>query len=152
MKVFQIRASIILILSFSLIGSGILVPNSSAQDAQIPGWIKNVAGWWANGEISENEFLAGIEAGIDSKTAMSHADLIHTQKILSSEIKGLDNTWHNDKTSTSYNIKIDQYYTQNKRNCVSYQLKIKRQSKLNLQQLNACLNNQHNWIAIINDA
>jgi len=61
MKVFQIRALIILILSFSLIGSGILVPNSSAQDAQIPNWIKNVAGWWASGVISENEFLTGIE-------------------------------------------------------------------------------------------
>jgi len=61
MKVFQIRSSIILILSYSLIGSGILVPNSSAQDAQIPNWIKNVAGWWASGVISENEFLIGIE-------------------------------------------------------------------------------------------
>ena len=55
------RTSIVLILSFSLIGSGILVPNSSAQDAQIPGWIKNVAGWWAIDDISENEFLTGIE-------------------------------------------------------------------------------------------
>ena len=61
MKVFQIRALIILILSFSLIGSGILVPNSSAQDAQIPNWIKNVAGWWGSGIISEIEFLTGIE-------------------------------------------------------------------------------------------
>jgi len=61
MKVFQIRAPIILILFFSLIGSGILVPNSSAQDAQIPNWIKNVAGWWGSGIISENEFLTGIE-------------------------------------------------------------------------------------------
>ena len=61
MKVFQIRALIILILSFSLIGSGILVPNSSAQDTQIPNWIKNVAGWWGSGIISENEFLTGIE-------------------------------------------------------------------------------------------
>ena len=62
MKVFQIRASIILILFFSLIGSGILVPNSSAQEEiQIPGWIKNVAEWWANDEISENQFLTGIE-------------------------------------------------------------------------------------------
>ena len=55
------RASIVLILSFSLIGSGILIPNSSAQDAQIPDWIKNVAGWWAIDDISENEFLTGIE-------------------------------------------------------------------------------------------
>ena len=61
MKVFQMRSSIVLILSFSLIGSGILVPNSSAQDAQIPNWIKNVAGWWASGVISENEFVTGIE-------------------------------------------------------------------------------------------
>jgi len=55
------RTPIILILSFSLIGSGILVPNSSAQDAQIPGWVKDVAGWWANDQISENEFVIGIE-------------------------------------------------------------------------------------------
>jgi len=61
MKAFQIRSSIVLILFFSLIGSGILVPNSSAQDAQIPDWIKNVAGWWASGVISENEFVTGIE-------------------------------------------------------------------------------------------
>jgi len=55
------RSTIVLILSFSLIGSGILVPNSSAQDAQIPNWVKNVAGWWADDQISENEFLVGIE-------------------------------------------------------------------------------------------
>ena len=61
MKVFQIRFPIVLILSFSLIGSGILVPNSSAQDAQIPGWVKNVAGWWGSGIVSENEFVSGIE-------------------------------------------------------------------------------------------
>ena len=73
MKVFQIRTSIILILSFSLIGSGILVPNSSAQDAQIPGWIKNVAGWWASGEISENEFLIGIEYLINNNIILLHS-------------------------------------------------------------------------------
>ena len=55
------RSSIVLILSFSLIGSGILVSNSFAQDAQIPSWIRNVAGWWASGDISETEFLTGIE-------------------------------------------------------------------------------------------
>ena len=62
LKVFQIRFSIVLILFFSLMGSSILVPNSSAQEeTQIPDWIKNIAGWWANGEISENEFVNGIE-------------------------------------------------------------------------------------------
>ena len=62
MKVFQTRLPIILILSFSLLGGSIFIPNSSAQeDIQIPDWIKSVAGWWANDEISENEFSAGIE-------------------------------------------------------------------------------------------
>jgi len=66
LKVFQIRFLTILILSFSLLGASILIPNSSAiweeeVDTQIPNWIKNVAGWWANGEISEYEFLTGIE-------------------------------------------------------------------------------------------
>ena len=62
LKVFQMRLPIILILSFSLLGGSIFIPNSSAQeDTQIPDWIKSVAGWWANDEISENEFLNGIE-------------------------------------------------------------------------------------------
>ena len=73
MKVFQIRTPIILILSFSLIGSGILVPNSSAQDAQIPGWVKNVAEWWASGDISENEFLTGIEYLINNNIILLHS-------------------------------------------------------------------------------
>ena len=63
LKGFQIRFPIILILFFSLIGSNVLViPNTFAQeDTQIPDWIKNTAGWWANNEISEIEFLTGIE-------------------------------------------------------------------------------------------
>jgi len=67
MKVFQIRFPILLILSFSLLGSSILVPNSSAQDAQIPSWVKNVAGWWGSDIISENEFVTGIEYLINNK-------------------------------------------------------------------------------------
>jgi len=60
--VFQIRSLIVLIILFSLIGSSILVPNSSAQEeTQIPDWVKNVAGWWATNEVSEKEFLDGIE-------------------------------------------------------------------------------------------
>ena len=59
--IFQKRFLLCLIMFFSLITSTILVPNSSAQeDTQVPSWIKNVAGWWANGEIPENQFLDAI--------------------------------------------------------------------------------------------
>ena len=64
MQVLQIKYPLIIILFISLVGSTILVsfPNSSGQmDKQIPDWIKSVAGWWANDEISETEFLSGIE-------------------------------------------------------------------------------------------
>jgi len=58
------------------VGSTILVsfPNSSGQmDKQIPDWIKSVAGWWANDEISENEFLTGIEYLINNNIiSLSH--------------------------------------------------------------------------------
>ena len=67
LKGFQIRLSTILAISFSLLVANVLIPNSLAQeDSQIPGWIKNVAEWWANDEISENEFLAGIEYMINN--------------------------------------------------------------------------------------
>ena len=29
--------------------------------ATVPGWVKNTAGWWADGAISEGEFVRGIE-------------------------------------------------------------------------------------------
>ena len=62
MKIFQIRFLTIIILSFSIIGSSILFPNSLAQeDTQVPSWVKNVAEWWADDQVSEKEFLAAIE-------------------------------------------------------------------------------------------
>ena len=37
------------------------VPNASAQEATIPDWIKNNAGWWADGLIDDNSFVSGIQ-------------------------------------------------------------------------------------------
>ena len=44
--------------------SSILVSSLNSygqEDTQIPDWIKTVAGWWGNNEISEEEFVSGIE-------------------------------------------------------------------------------------------
>ena len=35
-------------------------------DSKIPSWIKHVAEWWANDEISQDEFLRGIEYMINN--------------------------------------------------------------------------------------
>ena len=34
---------------------------TAAQDSEIPAWIKNNAGWWADGQIDDASFLKGIE-------------------------------------------------------------------------------------------
>ena len=44
----------------------IYIPNHSKSDStkipqEIPAWIKNSAGWWADGMITDDEFLKGIE-------------------------------------------------------------------------------------------
>ena len=59
MYAFNMKFSLFFIFAFFLVAV-LTIPVSLAQDA-IPSWIKNNAGWWANDEITENEFLRGIE-------------------------------------------------------------------------------------------
>ena len=59
MRAFNMKSILFFVFAFLLVGV-LTIPESSAQDA-IPSWIKNNAGWWANDEISENEFLRAIE-------------------------------------------------------------------------------------------
>ena len=44
---------ILIILCIGIIG------NVNAQN--VPDWVKNTAGWWADDSISENEFVTAIE-------------------------------------------------------------------------------------------
>ena len=39
----------------------LVASTASYAYAEVPSWIKNNAGWWADGTISESEFLTGIE-------------------------------------------------------------------------------------------
>ena len=41
--------------------SMMFVPSVSAQETAIPDWIKNNAGWWADGLIDDNSFVSGIQ-------------------------------------------------------------------------------------------
>jgi hypothetical protein len=35
--------------------------NINTETTVIPGWIKNNAGWWADGKIGDNDFVQGIQ-------------------------------------------------------------------------------------------
>ena len=37
------------------------MPPVEAQDSGIPAWIKNNAGWWADGQIDDSSLLQGIQ-------------------------------------------------------------------------------------------
>ena len=39
----------------------LFVPTVSAQEATIPDWIKNNAGWWADGQIDDSSFVSGLQ-------------------------------------------------------------------------------------------
>ena len=34
---------------------------SSAEAAGVPAWVKNNAGWWADGTIADSDFIPGIQ-------------------------------------------------------------------------------------------
>ena len=38
----------------------------SETDMPIPNWIKNNAGWWASGQISDTDFVSGIQYLIEN--------------------------------------------------------------------------------------
>ena len=44
-----------------IILSGIILFPSALGDNLIPVWIKNNAGWWADGQIDDNSFVLGIQ-------------------------------------------------------------------------------------------
>jgi len=38
---------------------GLVIPSAFAEN--VPDWIKNNAGWWADGQIDDNSFVLGIQ-------------------------------------------------------------------------------------------
>jgi len=50
-----------------IIGTDALNPFLVETEAEIPSWIKDSAGWWADGEIDDETFVDGIEYLINEK-------------------------------------------------------------------------------------
>lgn len=93
------------------------------------------------------ELLAGIEAGMNTDTAMTITDLSKTQEILSSKRTGAVDSWYNRDSTTHFDIKVGKHYTANLRPCIAYTLTTKHSSKTENQDLNACMNYEGHWIS-----
>ena len=75
------------------------------------------------------DLLAGVEAGIDTDTAMTTHDLQQTQKILSTETIGKSHFWKNEVTGTAYEIVIDHHYSYGHYPCLAYDLIITKENR-----------------------
>ena len=63
---YNLKSIGLFVLAFFLVGS-LIISQSFAQDPDvIPSWIKNNAGWWANDNISDSDFLYGIKYLVES--------------------------------------------------------------------------------------
>ena len=43
----------------ALFALGLMIPNAFAEN--VPDWVKNTAGWWADGQIDDQTFVNGIK-------------------------------------------------------------------------------------------
>ena len=77
-QIFSRQFTITLVILYLIIGlstSQITISSSWAEPA-IPSWIKNNAGWWASGMITEDEFLKGIEYLINNNIILIYSTAI----------------------------------------------------------------------------
>lgn len=98
---------------------------------------------------SKLDLLAGIEAGINTDTAMTINDLSKTQEILSSMPTGAVESWYNTDSTTHFDVKVGEHYSAEQRPCIAYKLTTKHSSKTENQDLNACMNYEGQWISVI---
>lgn len=91
--------------------------------------------------------LAGVEAGIDTDSAMTVIDLDKTQDVLSSQPTGAADSWYNIDTTTHYDMVVGKHFSLEQRPCVAYTLTVKHSSKTESQDLNACMNYDGDWIS-----
>lgn len=94
------------------------------------------------------DLLAGVEAGIDTNTAMESSDLEQTQKILASRTEGTRHVWVNENTGTRYEILIDHQFSYGHYPCLAYDLTIDINGKQEKKALNACEDSSGQWISI----
>ncbi len=93
------------------------------------------------------ELLAGVEAGIDTTTAMSDHDLVQTQLILSQQPVGGTQGWVNAESNLEYDITINNHYKHNNNTCVDYDLTMTQGQSYQTKRLNACKNSKNQWIS-----
>ena len=94
------------------------------------------------------DLLTGVEAGIETDTAMTNPDLERTQQILSSQQAESSHAWRNDETGIAYQINIKRSYTYGSYPCLAYDLTIIKDDSQDVKPLDACQHRSGKWISV----
>lgn len=94
------------------------------------------------------DLLAGVEAGIETDTAMTNPDLERTQQILSSQQAESSHAWQNTDTGIAYQIDIKRTYTYGSYPCLAYDLTIIKGENQDIKSLDACQHRSGKWISV----
>ena len=88
-----------------------VLPTENTISQQVPEWVKNTAGWWAEDKISEGEFVDGIEFLINEQIV----DNVQTDSVISKSsdvptwVKNTAGWWAEDKISEGEFVKGIEY-------------------------------------------
>ncbi len=111
---FKPKGTIFMKKSIFGLGLVLLIISSNAYGEQIPSWIKNNAQWWSQNQITDDEFVKGIQYLIDNKIIQ----IPDTRKASSGDshvpawIKKTAGWWSSNVLNDSDFIKSMQYLVQ----------------------------------------
>ena len=99
---------------FIILASVILIPNAFAQETtNVPNWIKNNAGWWADDMIDDLAFLQGIQylikEGIMVIPPTETTDTSQSDQQVPAWIKNTAGWWAGDQISEMEFVNAIQY-------------------------------------------
>jgi len=97
---------------FLILAVIILIPNSFAQEATVPSWIKNNAGWWASDQIPDSAFLQGVQFLIkEGIMIIPHTDASESSQSqeVPAWIKNTAGWWAEDKISEAEFVNAIEY-------------------------------------------
>ena len=99
---------------FIILVTIILIPNAFAQETtNVPNWIKNNAGWWADGLIDDSAFLQGIQylikEGIMVIPPTETTDTSQSDQQVPAWVKNTAGWWADNKISEAEFVNAIQY-------------------------------------------
>ena len=87
-----------------------IIPQTLAEEYTVPGWIKNNAGWWADGLIDDSSFVSGIQWLITNEIIYIPPTVSEkSETSIPAWVKNTAGWWHEDKISDLEFLNAIQY-------------------------------------------